>query len=115
MNPVRTILAATDFTDEAAHAARRGARLSREHSAALQLLHVIRQDFLTALRTRAQGTPAGEEALLGAARRNLDTLCAQLEAEASGRPELLVRTGALLEEVPCRPHDARRARPPYRE
>jgi nucleotide-binding universal stress UspA family protein len=99
MNPIRTILAATDFTDEAAHAARRGALLSRTHSAALQLLHVIRLDFLTALRARVQAAPAPEEALLASARRDLDALRTRMAAEASAPPEAIVRTGGLLEEI----------------
>ena len=52
------IVCATDFSTDAARAARRAAILAREHAAALQLLHVVSRPRLDALR-RWVRRPAG--------------------------------------------------------
>ncbi|HET8746969.1 MAG TPA: universal stress protein [Ramlibacter sp.] len=50
MEAITTVLAATDFSADAACAAQRAAQLAREHGAALRLVHVVEPDFLLALR-----------------------------------------------------------------
>ena len=41
VSPIRTVVAATDFSFSAHRAARRAAVLAKEHGAALHLLHVL--------------------------------------------------------------------------
>jgi nucleotide-binding universal stress UspA family protein len=99
MSAIRALVAATDFSDDGLRAARRAALLSREHSARCQLLHVLREDLLSSLRAHVQQPEQIETPLLTRARQNLDALCAGLEATAGSRPEALVRSGNVLNEI----------------
>ena len=74
MTSIKTILAATDFSDDARNAARRAARLATEHGARLQLLHVMRADALDELRDRLHLATDVRQNLLEDAQRRLDAL-----------------------------------------
>lgn len=50
MKPFRSVLAATDFSEDAAKAASRAAMIANEHKAELVLLHVVDPSGLTALK-----------------------------------------------------------------
>lgn len=50
MDSIRSILAATDFSQHAMHAARRAAVIAVEHKAALTLMHVVESEGLVVLR-----------------------------------------------------------------
>lgn len=53
MGPIRQLLAATDFSDDARHAAFRAAILAREHGANLELLHVVTESSVRSLESFA--------------------------------------------------------------
>jgi nucleotide-binding universal stress UspA family protein len=99
MSAIRAVLAATDFSEEGLRAARRAARLSREHSARCQLLHVLREDLLSSLRSHLQQPGEVETPLVTRARQDLDSLCAELVGTAGSRPEALLRSGNVLNEI----------------
>lgn len=99
MSVIRAIVAAADFSTDGLRAARRAALLCKEHSARLQLLHVLRADLLAALRERLQGMQQIETSLLARARQQLDGLCAELAVPAGALPEGSVRFGNVLDEI----------------
>lgn len=80
MTSIRSIVAATDLSVPARHAAERAARVARAGSASLTLAHALSGSALDDLR-RWLGTADGaaEQALLADARRRLHELASELE------------------------------------
>lgn len=80
MNDTRPILAATDFSEQAAHAARRAARVAEGLGAPLELLHVVPPEPLEQLRRWFGSGSACESSLLADAERELDAWLGDLGA-----------------------------------
>jgi len=99
MSTIGSVLMATDFSAEAARAARRGALIAAEHSAPLRLLHIARMDLLSELRARIAAPTDIEARVLDGAKRALETLAGELTPAAKSTPETIVRTGNVLEEI----------------
>ncbi|HEU4625188.1 MAG TPA: universal stress protein [Steroidobacteraceae bacterium] len=99
MASLNTILAATDFSDDGLNAARRAASLAAEHGARLQLLHVLRADALDELRDRLRLPVDVRENLVEDAQRRLNSLADEIGAAAGSRPECVLRTGNVLDEL----------------
>lgn len=99
MNTVTSILAATDLSAPARHAAERAARLAREHQAALTLMHVIPAGPLQELRG---WLGAGKDAATRIEEESARAL-ASLAGELHGARNVVVRTvcraGHVLEEI----------------
>lgn len=99
MNSLK-LLAATDFSDDARHAANRAARLAVERQAPLELLHVMSSTSLTALRELFGLSPDTDAKLLDDAQRMLDELGSEI---AAGKPQLAltarVAVGHVLDEI----------------
>lgn len=94
------ILAATDFSAAARHAAERAALIAEATAAALELLHVIDLAPLERLRRLIDGAPADLEAgLLQAAQRRLGEQAAALRRRYPEAPATRVATGALPAEL----------------
>lgn len=99
------LLAATDFSDDAGHAAERAALLAAQQGAALQLLHVVSRPALDALRELLHaGTPNGapngtEDALHADAHKQLDACAAGLAARSGARVATRVAVGRVLTEI----------------
>lgn len=98
--PPRSILAATDFSEDAGHAIARAAMLAASLPARLSLLHVVSAPMLVALRAML-GSTGGQDAealMTTEARESLDALAALL-----GRPDsevaCEVRVGKVVDEV----------------
>lgn len=101
---IRSILAATDFSEDARHAAGRAAMLASGLGAGLSLLHVISAPMLGSLRSlfASADADAAETRVRAQAQQSLDTLAVQLEghvgevAREAGRE---VRVGRVLDEI----------------
>lgn len=100
MSQLKRILAATDLSAPARHAAERAAIVSKETSAPLDLLHVANLAPLERLRQLMGLTPSDMEArVLNAARQRLCELAASLRQRNGIASGLHVATGALLAEL----------------
>ena len=75
------VVAATDFSEAAAHALARAAMLATEHGASLELVHVVQRVALEGLRWIASPEELGER-LCRQARESLDALRASLAKPA---------------------------------
>lgn len=99
MHPIRSLVAATDFSQRAVLASARAAMLAAEHGAGLQLVHVMEQEGLTALRDwlapgndlRATLADQAEIQLAASARQILD--------EWGVGAETILREGQSLREL----------------
>jgi len=80
MSPLTSILAATDFSAHARHAADRAARLAHETGARLTLMHALSGSALAELRQWLGTNHAGEQQLVEATRRSLEQAAAELGA-----------------------------------
>ena len=112
MNTIRSILVATDFSDDASHAARRAAQLATQLAAPMTLLHVMSGPTLRALREIFPNPDDAETKLIADAQRMLDELSASLARLTLGQIDktLLtaqVKIGNVLDEIllTCAQHD----------
>lgn len=97
LNP---ILAATDLSGPARHAAARATRLAAEHQASLNLMHVISQGGLQTLRhLLGVGQPDAETTLADEAREDCLQLAAELGAPHQINPEVRIRTGNPIDTI----------------
>lgn len=99
MTSIQAILAATDFSEDADRATRRAALLASSHGARLRLLHVLQADALEELRTRLGLAPDVRDRLSEDAGRRLNAIAAQLQAASNVRPECVVRSGRVRDEI----------------
>jgi nucleotide-binding universal stress UspA family protein len=100
MLSLKRLLAATDLSAPARHAAERAALVARETGAELELVHVANLDPLVKLRQLVGATPSGlEERLLEAAARQLSELAAALARQRSVTARTTVRSGPVLAEL----------------
>jgi len=101
MNALRHILAPTDMSAPARLASERAARLAREHGARLTLLQVLPPGPLDELRQwLGSGTGSAlAQALLADARRELDELALQLQAEGPVAIDTRTECAAVLASV----------------
>ena len=100
MNPLRRILATTDLSAPARHAAERAALVSAETAAQLDLLHVANLAPLERLRQLMGSTQAELEGrVLDAARSRLVDLASQLHQRFGVVASPRVVAGALLAEL----------------
>ena len=109
MNPLRRILATTDLSAPARHAAERAALVSAETAAQLDLLHVANLAPLERLRQLMGSSGAElENRVLDAARSKLVDLAGQIHQRFGVVANPRVVAGALLAEL-ARESDARAA------
>jgi nucleotide-binding universal stress UspA family protein len=96
---IKSILAATDFSTNAARAVYRAAHLASEHAAGLSLLHVVPGEVLSELREIFRSSVYVEQHILEDAKRRLEALAEDLRPVANSAPECFTRGGNVLDEV----------------
>jgi nucleotide-binding universal stress UspA family protein len=99
MSVFRTVLAATDFSEDAGHAAARAALLARELPARLSLIHVVPAPMLQALRSLFGSGADAEARLLEDARQSIATLAGLLGDRGSPAIAHEVRVGRVVDEL----------------
>lgn len=98
MNPLGPILAATDFSAAARHAADRAARLAHETGAALTLMHVLPGQELTELRGWLGGSETAQR-LQAETLRQLAQLASELQTTRQVTVRQLQASGSPLDEI----------------
>lgn len=100
MTPARSILAATDLSAPARHAVVRAFQLAAETGAALEVMHVIPQGALDALRhlLGLEAEPV-KQRILARAEAELDALAVELGAAHRVAVTTHLATGALLSAI----------------
>lgn len=97
MGQIKTILAATDLSAPARHAAARSARLARDTGAQLRLLHVMNQGAIDDLRALLGArTGAVERQLVDAAREDLARLAAGIGEPFGIAPGIHLAAGSVI-------------------
>lgn len=99
MNPPGPILAATDFSPAARHAADRAARVARETGAALALLHVLPGGSLAELRQWLGAGHALEQQLQAETRGLLQQAAETLQRERGVAVRTLQASGEAFQEI----------------
>ena len=96
---MKTIVAATDFSDEARYAVERAAIIAKEQHAHLSLLHVMSSSALNDLRKLSQ-TPTDVEAkLIDDARRMLNEVAADIRSKTGLMGSTDVKIGQAQAEI----------------
>ena len=98
VSPIRTVVAATDFSFSAHRAARRAAVLAKVHGAALHLLHVLDSSSAKALLRRSPAIDV-EQPLHLDAERALNALADDIAAAGGAATERLLREGRVMDEI----------------
>jgi nucleotide-binding universal stress UspA family protein len=98
MSPIRTVVAATDFSFSAHRAARRAAVLAKAHGAALHLLHVLDSSSARGLLRRSPAIDV-EHPLHVEAERALNSLAEDVVAAGGAVTERLLREGRVMDEI----------------
>jgi len=99
MNRLGPILAASDFSAPARHAADRAARLAHETGAALTLMHVLPGGAMQELRQWLGASHAMEQQLHDDAQRELRTLASELQTHRHVAPRTVHTSGSVLDEI----------------
>ena len=99
MSAPTSIIAATDFSANARHAAERAAQVARAIGAPLALLHVVPGRALAALRQWLGGQPAVEQQLMAEAQQSLEQLADGLRSADGQAPRTLYSAGPVVEEI----------------
>ncbi len=99
MSTIKSILAATDFSANAARAAHRAAHLASEQAAGLSLLHVVPEKALSEFREIVRSSIHIEQHILEDAKSRLEALAEDLRPVANSAPECFTRGGNVLDEV----------------
>jgi len=97
-SPIRTVVAATDFSFSAHRAARRAAAVAKVHGAVLHLLHVLDSSSAKALLRRSPAIDV-EQPLHLEAERALNSLADDVAAAGGAVTERLLREGRVMDEI----------------
>jgi nucleotide-binding universal stress UspA family protein len=97
-SPIRTVVAATDFSFSAHRAVRRAAALAKMHDAVLHLLHVLDSSSAKALLRRSPAIDV-EQPLHLEAERALNSLADDVAAAGGAVTERLLREGRVMDEI----------------
>lgn len=99
MSKIKTVLSATDFSDDARYATQRAGMLAAALGARLEVLHVVSAMSLGTLR-QAFGLPAADEAkLIDDAQHALKAQVAEVAATAGAEPTARVAVGDVQETI----------------
>lgn len=99
MSPTQPILAVTDFSHLARHAAERAARLAHETGAPLTLMHVMQAGALHNLRQWLGASHPLVNQLEADAQQQLDQLAADLHAARHVSAHTALASGSVLDEI----------------
>ena len=95
--PVRSILAATDFSAGATRAAHRAARLASQFEAELRLIHIVPREAANPFGELLQHSPREQHRIRERAKSQLASLVSELKDSAAVEANSLVRTGDLID------------------
>jgi nucleotide-binding universal stress UspA family protein len=98
VSPIRTVVAASDFSFSAHRAARRAGVLAKEHGSALHLLHVIDSSPVQTLMRRSPALDVDPPLRLDA-ERALASLAADVVAAGGVVNDRLLREGRVMDEI----------------
>lgn len=98
VSPIRTVVAASDFSFSAHRAARRAGVLAKEHGAALHLLHVIDSSPVQTLMRRSPALDVDPPLRLDA-ERALASLADDIVAAGGVVNDRLLREGRVMDEI----------------
>jgi nucleotide-binding universal stress UspA family protein len=98
VSPIRSVIAATDFSFSAHRAARRAAALAKAHGAALHLLHVLDGSSASGLLRRSPAIDVVQSLRLEA-ERALESLADDLAAAGGTVTDRLLREGGVMDEI----------------
>jgi nucleotide-binding universal stress UspA family protein len=96
---MRSLLVATDFSEDAGHAASRAAILAAEKAARLELLHVVSRPSLDALLEVFRLHPGAEAALVGDVQTMLTELAERIARGTGVAVSSHVKVGHVLDEI----------------
>lgn len=96
---MKTIIAATDFSDEAQYAAERAAIIAKEQRAHLSLLHVLSSSALNDERKLSQTPTDAEAKLIDDAGRMLSKIAADIRSKTGLMGSTDIKIGRALGEV----------------
>lgn len=99
MTTMKTLLAATDFSDDARHAVLRAALIAVEQRAQLEALHVMSGPSLNALREMFPSSSDAEAKLVDDAKHMLDELVADVAKKTGAAVTARVKVGHVLNEI----------------
>jgi nucleotide-binding universal stress UspA family protein len=99
MHPIRSVMAATDFSPHASMACGRAALVAAEHEAALQLVHVMKQEGLTTLRDWFAPGRDLQAAVAAQAEMQLAASAKQVLDQRGIGANAILRMGQPLEEL----------------
>jgi len=99
MNAIRSLLAATDFSDHARNGLARAACIAAEQQAALVLLHVMSGPSLRSLRDLLDQPADVEAKLIAEAKRTLDQVATDIAGEHHVPVTSRVEIGVVLTEI----------------
>jgi len=99
MTPLHCLLAVTDFSAPARHAADRAARLAHETGAQLTLMHVVSGRTLDELRLWLGASHSAEQQLLKDAAERLKLLADELATARRVTLQTQLATGRVLDEI----------------
>ncbi len=99
MEPMTSIMVATDFSDGAGYAAERAAMVAKEQGAHLSLLHVMSSSGLSDLRRFFQAPTDIEAKLIDDARRMLNQVSSDLSLKTGVMGSIDVKTGHAEAEI----------------
>ncbi len=106
MTAFRSLLAATDFSDDARQACLRAAQLAQARGARLTLLHVVDRGALDALQDLFDAGVQPEAAAVAAAQQQLDRWAEELAAQTGVAALTRVCTGNVLDALVAAAQDA---------
>src|SRR3954447_13124502 len=95
----KTLLVATDFSQDAGYAAYRAAMLATDQTAQLELLHVVSRPSLDALREVFRMHPGAEGVLVGDVQNMLSGFAERLIRETGVSVQPRVVVGLVLDEI----------------
>src|SRR5689334_14575883 len=99
MTATASFLVATDFSDDAGHAAYRAAALAAEKETQLDLLHVMSRSSLDALREVFRLHPGAETALIEDVRSVLSQFVGNIAEQTGVSANARVAVGHVLDEI----------------
>lgn len=99
MNELRSVLAATDFSVEAGHALSRAALLASEQQVALELIHVLNEPWLAAVKSIVKGSIDIEDCLIADTNQALQKEVAGILQTHGIKADARVVVGAVVEEI----------------
>lgn len=99
MKTLKSIVAATDFSEKARHGVDRAALIAKEQQARLELLHVISRSSLDALDNVFRAPADVEAKLVDDARSTLNELIADIGGKTSVVASPCIKIGRVLDEV----------------